>query len=66
MKKNTGKITYLKAGECCCPKCGSRNIQGISRVTGYMSLDERFGDGKVAEKKHRIDHNAGNKHNYHF
>ena len=40
--------------ESSCPKCGSKNIQGISRVTGYLSLDERFGEGKVAERKDRI------------
>ena len=28
--------TYLH-GEQNCPKCGSNNIQGISRVTGYLS-----------------------------
>ncbi|MDR0857007.1 MAG: hypothetical protein LBM76_01260 [Mycoplasmataceae bacterium] len=58
------KVTYLKATDTVCPVCGSRRIQGISRVTGYMSLDERFGDGKVAERKARIDHNAGHKSNY--
>ncbi|MCY6484983.1 anaerobic ribonucleoside triphosphate reductase [Clostridium aestuarii] len=40
-----------------CPKCGSVNIQGISRVTGYLSLDERFGAGKVAERSDRTSHN---------
>lgn len=39
-----------------CPKCGSRRIQGVSRVTGYLSLDERFGEGKAAEKADRIPH----------
>ncbi|MDY6152786.1 MAG: anaerobic ribonucleoside-triphosphate reductase, partial [Terrisporobacter sp.] len=52
--------TYLH-DEDSCPKCGSKKIQGISRVTGYLSLDERFGPGKVAERKDRTDHN--NKHN---
>lgn len=41
-------------GEDKCPHCGSHNIQGISRVTGYLSLDERFGTGKAAERKDRI------------
>ncbi|APM41057.1 anaerobic ribonucleoside triphosphate reductase [Clostridium kluyveri] len=45
--------TYLH-GENKCPHCGSGNIQGISRVTGYLSLDERFGAGKTAERKDRI------------
>ena len=39
-----------------CPKCGSKDIQGVSRVTGYLSLDERFGPGKVAERRDRITH----------
>lgn len=41
-----------------CPKCGSTDIQGISRVTGYLSLDERFGSGKSAERKDRLSHNG--------
>ena len=52
----------LLSNESKCPKCNSRDIQGISRVTGYLSLDERFCPGKVAERKERIDHN--NKHTY--
>lgn len=39
-----------------CPECGSDKIQGISRVTGYLSLDERFGGGKSAERKDRLSH----------
>ncbi|MBV4418808.1 anaerobic ribonucleoside triphosphate reductase [Clostridium tyrobutyricum] len=50
--------TYLH-GEDECPKCGSSDIQGISRVTGYLSLDERFGEGKVAERKDRISQASG-------
>ena len=41
-----------------CPTCGSSHIQGISRVTGYLSLDERFGQGKEAERKDRRSHNG--------
>ncbi|KAJ49861.1 ribonucleoside-triphosphate reductase [Clostridium tetanomorphum] len=51
--------TYLPNNENNCFKCGSFNIQGISRVTGYLSLDERFGAGKVAERKDRISHTNG-------
>ncbi|MDR2821712.1 MAG: hypothetical protein LBV53_02005 [Mycoplasmataceae bacterium] len=58
------KVTLLKSSDTCCPVCGSKRIQGISRVTGYMSLDERFGSGKVAERKARIDHNGGHTHHY--
>ena len=36
-----------------CPKCNSKSIQGISRVTGYLSLDERFGPGKYEERLDR-------------
>lgn len=41
-----------------CPACGSSNIQGVSRVTGYLSLDERFGPGKDAERRDRISHDS--------
>ena len=44
---------YLSGYENHCHKCGSNEIQGISRVTGYMSFDERFGKGKVAERRDR-------------
>lgn len=47
----------IEASETSCPKCGSFDIQGISRVTGYLSLDERFGSGKVAERADRLSHN---------
>ena len=54
--------TYLHDEENC-TKCGSDNIQGISRVTGYLSLDERFGSGKVAERSDRLSQGS-NKHVY--
>ncbi|MFD3158463.1 anaerobic ribonucleoside-triphosphate reductase [Haloimpatiens sp. FM7330] len=47
-----------------CNKCGSTDIQGISRVTGYLSLDERFGVGKVAERADRTSHNGDHKSVY--
>ncbi|AYD39139.1 anaerobic ribonucleoside triphosphate reductase [Clostridium fermenticellae] len=56
--KNCG--TYLH-GETECPKCGSSDIQGISRVTGYLSLDERFGSGKSAERSDRLSHSSQKK-----
>nr|DAV25083.1 MAG TPA: anaerobic ribonucleoside triphosphate reductase [Caudoviricetes sp.] len=40
-----------------CPNCGSRKIQGVSRITGYLALDERFGAGKEAERADRVAHN---------
>lgn len=54
----------LHGSEVSCPKCGSRNIQGISRVTGYLSLDERFGPGKYNERKDRITHTNSHKNTY--
>ena len=48
--------TDLSSSENLCSNCGSYNIQGVSRVTGYLSLDERFGPGKYEEKKDRISH----------
>jgi ribonucleoside-triphosphate reductase (formate) len=55
--------TYLHSGNSKCPKCGSYDIQGVSRVTGYLSLDERFGVGKSAERSDRISHVTSN-HTY--
>lgn len=52
--------THLTSGEQKCTNCGSYNIQGISRVTGYLSLDERFGVGKVAERADRLSNNDSN------
>lgn len=48
--------TYLSHGEHKCEKCGSYDIQGVSRITGYLSLDERFGSGKYAERADRMCH----------
>ena len=54
----------LLSNESKCPKCNSRNIQGISRVTGYLSLDERFGPGKYEERLDRRSHTGRYKNNY--
>lgn len=56
--------TYLHENQNVCPKCGSNDIQGISRVTGYLSLDERFGPGKSHEREDRISHTSKHAHNY--
>lgn len=53
--KNCGEYITESVTTC---KCGSHDIQGISRVTGYLSLDERFGSGKSAERADRIAHNS--------
>ncbi len=57
--KNCGE--YLVGGEQKCPKCGSHEVQGVSRVTGYLSLDERFGSGKQEEREDRVSQVSGNK-----
>lgn len=54
------KVTYLKPWETKCPKCGSTHIIEISRITGYLAFNERFGNGKTKERRKRVDHN--NKH----
>ena len=56
--------TYLHDNESACPSCGSTDIQGISRVTGYLSLDERFGPGKYHEREDRISHMGRHEHHY--
>ncbi|MGE5626766.1 MAG: anaerobic ribonucleoside-triphosphate reductase [Solirubrobacterales bacterium] len=58
--------TYLNGEENSCPKCGSDDVQGISRVTGYLSLDERFGAGKTAERKDRKSHDSKHSNNYYI
>ena len=41
----------------CCPECGSKNIQQLRRVTGYLTTDYRnFNDGKQAEVQERVKH----------
>ena len=52
--KNCGET--VETGLKHCEKCGSSEIQGISRVTGYLALDERFGKGKYEEKQDRLSH----------
>lgn len=43
----------------CCPKCGSKNIQRLRRVTGYLTTDyNNFNKGKIAEVEHRVKHTA--------
>ena len=42
-----------------CPECGSKNIQQLRRVTGYLTTDYRnFNDGKQAEVEERVKHSA--------
>ncbi|MGL4772013.1 MAG: anaerobic ribonucleoside-triphosphate reductase [Clostridium sp.] len=62
--KNCG--TYLNNHESKCSKCGNNDIQGISRVTGYLSLDERFGSGKYHERADRVTHTGSNVNVYKY
>ena len=55
---------YLFSHEVTCPNCKGSNIQGVSRVTGYLSLDERFGPGKYEERQDRYCHFSGKKNSY--
>lgn len=42
-----------------CPECGSKNIQQLRRVTGYLTTDYRnFNEGKQAEVEERVKHSA--------
>lgn len=42
-----------------CPQCGSKNIQQLRRVTGYLTTDYRnFNEGKQAEVEERVKHSA--------
>ncbi|MDE6476598.1 MAG: hypothetical protein K2L48_00065 [Mycoplasmoidaceae bacterium] len=56
--KKVNEVTYLSPSDTVCPVCGSRDIQSVSRITGYLSLDERFGPGKCEERASRVSHNA--------
>lgn len=56
--------TYLLSNESKCSRCNSTDIQGVSRVTGYLSLDERFGPGKYEERADRKSHTGSCKKNY--
>lgn len=51
------KTVYLKPHEKVCPVCGSSHIIEITRITGYLALNERFGSGKTKERGKRVDHN---------
>ena len=43
-----------------CPKCGSKNIQRLRRVTGYITGDytTAFNPGKQKETEARVKHNG--------
>ena len=42
-----------------CPKCGSKNIKRLRRVTGYLTGDytSAFNKGKIDETNNRVKHN---------
>ena len=39
-----------------CPKCGSKDITRVRRITGYLSTLDRFNDSKLAEVQNRQIH----------
>lgn len=40
-----------------CPRCGSKNIEQLKRVTGYLSTDwHNFNEGKIQEVEMRVKH----------
>lgn len=42
-----------------CPMCGSKHIEQLRRVTGYLTSDyHNFNDGKIAEVEERVKHSA--------
>lgn len=42
---------------CCCPECGSKNIDRLQRITGYLvGTTDRWNQGKLAELHDRVTH----------
>ena len=54
---NCGYTDTIKVGDCC-PKCGSKDIKRLRRVTGYLTNNylTAFNEGKVDEVEHRVVH----------
>ena len=43
-----------------CPECGSKDIERLRRVTGYLTTDYRkFNEGKIEEVHDRVRHSLG-------
>lgn len=42
-----------------CPYCGSTNVKRTAIITGYLSTEDRFNPGKVAELNARVSHGGG-------
>lgn len=50
---------YRGAGIDTCPVCGSKNIERLRRITGYLvGTLSRWNDGKRAEEHDRVKHNV--------
>lgn len=41
-----------------CPSCGDKSIKRIRRITGYLSEENRFNDGKLDELNSRVSHDG--------
>lgn len=50
---------YLENHEFTCTSCGGTEIKGISRVSGYLALDERFNPAKSSERADRVSDDTG-------
>ncbi len=42
-----------------CPECGSENYKETKIITGYLSTEDHFNPGKVAESRDRVSHAGG-------
>ena len=42
-----------------CPKCGSENVRGVTRITGYYVFIDKFNSGKRAELEDRKREKVG-------
>lgn len=49
----TGKKHEIDRGLGECPCCGSKNVEAMTRVTGFFSKVNSWNQGKIAELKDR-------------
>lgn len=45
-------------GHVICPECGCHDVEGISRITGYLNAVEGFNNAKRQELKDRTHYDA--------
>lgn len=49
--KNKERTKTLE--ECSCSRCGSKNVDIVTRVTGYFSKVSQWNKGKLQERQNR-------------